>query len=73
MLRFIPTKAAIWAALSAAAALFLAWLRIDAKRDQRHDAQIKDYENAEDIEARISDDRADPERLRKYEDAGYRD
>lgn len=32
MLRLIPSKAAIWAALCAIAALFLAWLRIDARR-----------------------------------------
>lgn len=73
MLRFLPSKAAIWAALSAVAAVFLAWLRIDARRDQRRDAEIKDYENAEDIEARVSDNRTDPERLRPFEDAGFRD
>lgn len=73
MLRFLPSKAAIWAALSALAALFVAWLRIDARRDQRRDAEIKDYEHAEDIEARVSDNRADPERLRPFEDAGFRD
>ena len=73
MYRFIPTKAAIWAALSAVAALFLAWLRIDAKRDQQRDAQIKDYENAEDIETRVTDNRSDPDRLREYEGTGYRD
>ena len=47
MLRFIPSKAALWAALSAAAALLLAWLRLDARRDARRDAEIKDYEHAE--------------------------
>jgi len=73
MLRFLPSKAAIWAALSAIAAAFLAWLRMDARRDQRRDAELKDYEHAEDIEARVSDNRADPERLRPFEDAGYRD
>ena len=35
MLRFLPSKAAVWAALSAFVALLLAWLRIDAKNDQR--------------------------------------
>ncbi len=73
MLRFLPSKAAIWAALSAIAAVFLAWLRMDARRDQRRDAELKDYEHAEDIEARVSYNRADPERLRPFEDAGYRD
>ena len=73
MLRFIPSKAALWAALSAVAALLLAWLRIDARRDARRDAQLKDYEHAEDIENRVSDSRADPNRLRTFEGAGYRD
>ena len=73
MLRFLPSKAQIWAVLSAIAAVFLAWLRMDARRDQRGDAQIKDYEHAEDIEDAVTRNRADPEQLRKYEDAGYRD
>ena len=73
MLRFIPSKAALWAALSAAAALLLAWLRLDARRDARRDAEIKDYEHAEDIGNRVSADRADPDRLRPFEGAGYRD
>ena len=73
MLRLIPSKAKIWAALSAVAALFLAWLRYDARRDARRNAQIKDYEHAEDIEDAVTRNRADPERLRKYDDAGYRD
>ena len=41
------------------------------KGDQRRDALIKDYEHAEDINARVSDNRADPEWLRKYDDAGW--
>jgi hypothetical protein len=73
MLRFIPSKAALWAALSAAAALLLAWLRLDARRDARRDAEIKDYEHAENIEDRVSADRVDPDRLRPFEGAGYRD
>ena len=73
MLRFIPSKAALWAALSAAAALLLAWLRIDARHDARRDAEIEDYEHAEDIEKRVSADRADPDRLHPFEGAGYRD
>ena len=35
MLRFLPSKAAVWAALSAFMVVLLAWLRIDAKNDQR--------------------------------------
>jgi hypothetical protein len=71
--RLIPSKAALYAFLAAFGAGVIAWLRLDAKRDQRRDAQIKDYENAEDIETRVTDNRADPERLRKYEDTGWRD
>ena len=74
MLRLIiPSKAKMWAVLSAVAVLFAAWLRFDARRDQRRDAQNKDYEHAEDIQDRVSDNRADPDRLRQYEGAGYRD
>ena len=71
--RLIPSKAALWAALSALGVLLLAWLRIDAKRDARRDAQLKDYEHAEDIEDAVSRNRADPKRLCKYEGVGYRD
>ena len=35
MLRFLPSKSAVWAALSAFVVVLLAWLRIDAKNDQR--------------------------------------
>lgn len=35
MLRFLPSKAAVWAALSAFMVVLLALLRIDAKNDQR--------------------------------------
>lgn len=74
MLRhLIPSKAAIYAALAALGAALMAWLRIDARRDQRRNAEIKDYEHAEDIEARVSDNRADPDRLRPFEDSGFRD
>ena len=48
-------------------------VRNDARRDERRDAQIKDYENAQSIDAAVRDIRNDPDRLRKYEDAGYRD
>ena len=71
--RLIASKAALWAALSALGVLLLTWLRFDAKRDQRRKSQLEDYEHAEDINARVSDNRADPERLRKYDDAGWRD
>jgi len=35
MLRFLPSKAAVWAALIAFVVVLLAWLRIDAKNDHR--------------------------------------
>ena len=73
MLHLIPSRAKIWAALSTVVVLFAAWLRFDARRDQRRDAENKDYKHAEDIEDRVSDNRADPDRLRPFEGAGYRD
>ena len=71
--RLIPSKAALWAVLAALGAAFMAWLRMDARRDQRRNAQLKDYEHADDIENRVSDSRADPDRLRPFEGASYRD
>lgn len=41
--------------------------RADAKRD----ARLEDYENAADIRDRVARDRS--ERLRRYDDAGWRD
>ena len=73
LVRTGPSRANIWAALPAVAVLFAAWLRFDARRDQRRDAENKDYKHAEDIEDRVSDNRADPDRLRPFEGAGYRD
>ena len=73
MMRLIPSKAAIIAALSALGAVFLAWLRRDAKRDAIREIKQKDYEHAEDIERRVNDSRTDPERVRPYEGRGYRD
>ncbi len=35
ILRLLPSKAAVWAALSAFVVVLLAWFRIDAKNDQR--------------------------------------
>ena len=73
MLKFIPSKAAIYALLAALGAALMGWLRHDARRDQRRDAQIKDFEHAEDIADAVTRNRADPERLRPFDDAGYRD
>ncbi|MBI1495357.1 hypothetical protein [Halocynthiibacter styelae] len=39
MFQHIPTKAAIWAALSAFVAFLVSWLRLDARRAQRHDTE----------------------------------
>ena len=35
--RLIPSKAAIYAVLAALGAAFMAWLRIDARRDERRE------------------------------------
>jgi hypothetical protein len=47
-------------------------IRKDAVKDDRKDAKIEDLENAQDIQRRASDATSD-ERLRKYDDAGWRD
>ncbi len=73
MMRFIPSKAAIIAALSALGAVFLAWLRRDAKRDAEREIKQKNYEHAEDIERRVTDSRTDPERVQSFDGRGYRD
>lgn len=67
------SKTKLYAILAAIFTGLLAWLRSDAKRDARRDAQIKDCENAQAIENDVTRNRTDPERLREYEDAGFRD
>jgi hypothetical protein len=63
----------IWRLLASVVARFIGPLvayfkgRSDAKRK----ARLKDHENAEDIRRRLERDRA--ERLRRYDDAGWRD
>jgi hypothetical protein len=47
-------------------------IRRDAVKDDRKDAKIEDLENAQDIHRRASDATSD-KRLRKYDDAGWRD
>ncbi len=71
--RLIPSKAALYAGLAALGAVVMALIRMDAKRDERRNAQLKDHEHAEDIEDDVARSRADPERLRKYDDTGWRD
>ena len=56
-----------WLYLRALAPL-LGWVK--GRRDARRDATIEDYEHAEDIRRRAAD--AD-QRLRDYDDAGWRD
>lgn len=60
------------AILGGAAALLLAvfGIRMDAKRDAKRELKEDDYENADDIRNRA---RSADKRLRKYDDAGWRD
>jgi len=70
----LPSKIALYGALTAFGAAALAWLRWDAKRDYAKKIQLGDYEHAKDIEDSVARDRADgDERLRKHDDAGWRD
>ena len=64
-------KAWIYGALVALWAAVSAWLYMAGRRNQKRDAELEDYENAEDIRRRVSVDRAD--RVRKLDDAGWRD
>jgi len=41
------------------------------RSDANRDARLEDYENAEDIRRRV--DRDLPDKLREYDDAGWRD
>ena len=64
-------KAWVYGALVALWAAVSAWLYMAGRRNQKRDAELEDYENAEDIRRRVSVDRAD--RVRKLDDAGWRD
>lgn len=60
------------AAMALAALAAIALIRRDAKQDARREDKLKDHEHADEIADRVS--RADtPERLRKYDGAGWRD
>ena len=72
-MRFIPTRAAIWGAVAAFLAAAVAWARRDARKDQAQEAELEDLKHADEIRDRVSDNRADPDRMRPYDDAGYRD
>jgi len=41
MLKFLPSKAAFYAVLAALGAAVMAWLRIDARRDERRENERK--------------------------------
>ena len=74
LISWLTGGAAPWAALAALlAAIAAAWLRRDAARDRDRKAAIEDHNHAQDIEDRVADARADPERLRAFDEAGYRD
>ena len=73
MMRLIPTRAAIIAALVAIGAMLLGWMRADAKKDAKRELAKEDLDHAKEITDRVSDSRADPDRVQPYEDAGYRD
>lgn len=69
----LRSKAALWAGLAIVGAVLVALIRKDARDDLRRENKIEDLENAQDIRRRVSDSRTDPERLRQFDDAGYRD
>ncbi|MFV1530505.1 MULTISPECIES: hypothetical protein [unclassified Phaeobacter] len=72
-MRFIPSRAAVLAALAAGFAAFLAWLRRDARQQITETLEKKDLRNANAITDRVSSARADPDSVQPYSDAGYRD
>ena len=60
------------AGIALAALAAIALIRRDAARDARREDKLKDHEHADEIDDRVA--RADtPDRLRKYDDAGWRD
>lgn len=69
----LPSGAAIWAALAGAIAAGGAWIARSARIRAEASAKEKDHEHAEAVEDRVSRDRADPDRLRPFDDAGFRD
>jgi hypothetical protein len=75
LLAFIPSRAKLWAALSAAGALAILaigyLIRRDAARDARMNDTLEDYEHALDIHRRVG--AVGPDELRQYDGAGYRD
>ena len=70
---FNSAKLMFWGALAAAGALFIAHQRRDAVKDERVESKIEDLENANEILERVNDSHADPERLREFDNSGFRD
>ncbi|MCW8843356.1 MAG: hypothetical protein OQK00_08080 [Rhodobacteraceae bacterium] len=71
---WVPSRAKLWAVLTTIALGFLAWFRLDAKRDARAELEEKDLKHAKDIRDAASDARADHDNgVRPYADHGWRD
>ena len=70
---WLPSRAALWTALAALGAAFIAFLRRDARKDLTETLEKKDLTNAKSITDRVHDSRADPKRLQPFDDTGYRD
>ena len=70
---FRQIPGAAWGVLVALAALAIRWLRTDAARDARRTDQLKDLNHANDIKDRVDRSRTVPDRVRKFQDRGYRD
>ena len=72
----IPSRAKIYGLAVLAFALgILGWRKAGinvALRRERMAQTLKDYKHADEIEHRVDDSRSDADRLRKYDDSGYR-
>ena len=77
LLAFLPDRTKLYALAALAFVLgLLGWRRAGIKaalERERLDRKLKDYAHADEIEDRVDRSRADPDRLRKYDDAGYRE
>ena len=72
--RLIPSRSAIYVALMACAAVFLAWVRVDARKAERAAIREKEFGHVEDIwsaSARARRDRANG--VRPHANKGWRD
>lgn len=73
LLKLLPGGAVIWAALAGAIAAAGAWLSRRARINAEISAKQEDHEHAEALEDRISRSRADDDRLRPFDNSGWRD